>query len=140
MNWGKATIVILIAFVLFICSLGYRMFTAPVDDYDHQYYEDGLNFDRDYTRERQVSRDHVAPLIVIGTNVIRLQFPQIVQGQVNFMRPSSDARDYSFPLDNRNGKPIEILTKNMAKGKWQLVFDWKSGHKSYLYQQEVYIK
>ncbi len=30
---------VLIAFVLFICGLGYQMFTAPADDYDHQYYD-----------------------------------------------------------------------------------------------------
>jgi hypothetical protein len=140
MNWGKATVVILIAFVLFICGLGYKMFTAPADDYDHQYYEDGLNFDHDYNREQQVVKDHAAPLIIMDTCCIRFTFPQVVKGQVNFMRPSSDVRDKSFPLDNQNGKPIEILTKSMARGKWQLVLDWKSGTKSYLYQQEVYIK
>lgn len=140
MNWGKATIAILAVFVLFICSLGYYMFTAPADDYDHQYYEDGLNFDHDYNREKQVAKDHAEPLIIIDTCCIRLTFPQLVKGQVNFIRPSSDARDHSFPLDNKDGKVIEILTKNMPKGQWQLVFNWKSGGKDYLYQHEVYIK
>jgi len=140
MNWGKATVAILLVFVSFICGMGYFMFKAPTDDYDHQYYEDGLNFDHDYSREIQVNRDHAEPSIIIDTCCIRLTFPQIIKGQVNFMRPSSDAKDTSFPLDNNGGKPIEILTKNMAKGKWQLVFNWKSGNKDYLYQKEIYVK
>lgn len=140
MNWGKATVVILIVFVVFICSLGYFMFAAPSDDYDHQYYEDGLNFDHDYNREKQVVKDHVQPLIEIDTCCVKITFPAIVKGKVKFMRPSSDAKDLTFALDNTNRLPVEILTKKMAKGKWQLVFDWKSNHKDYLYHTEVYIK
>ncbi|TWJ01663.1 FixH protein [Mucilaginibacter frigoritolerans] len=140
MNWGKATVAILLVFVLFICGMGYFMFKAPADDYDHQYYEDGLNFDHDYSREMQVTRDHAEPSIVMDTCCIRFIFPQIIKGQVNFMRPSSDAKDALFPLDNKGGKAIEIITKNMARGKWQLVFNWKSGNKDYLYQKEVYVR
>ncbi len=140
MNWGKATIVVLIVFVLGICSLGYYMFTAPADDYDHQYYEDGLNFDHDYNREQQVVKDHAQPTIIIDTCCVKITFPQVVKGQVKFMRPSSDAKDNTYPLDNSGGRVIEILTKSLTKGQWQLVFNWKSGGKDYLYQHEVYIK
>ena len=140
MNWGKATVAILIAFVIFICSLGYFMFTAPSDEYDHQYYEDGLAFDHDYTREKQVIKDHVQPVIAVDTCCVKIVFPQLVKGQVKFMRPSSDASDITYVLDNSNGLPVEILTKKMARGKWQMVLAWKSNHKDYLYHDEVYIK
>jgi hypothetical protein len=140
MNWGKATVAILITFVLFIGGLSYFMFSAPDDEYDHQYYEDGLNFDHDYNREEQVTKDHAAPAIAMDTCCIKLTFPQAIKGEVKLSRPSSDARDTSFTLDNTSGNPIEIITKHLAKGNWQLVFDWKSGGKDYLYQHEVYIK
>ena len=140
MNWGKATTLVLITFVLFISGLSYFMLSAPNDEYDHQYYENGLNFDHDYIRERQVVTDHAQPVIDVDTCCIKFTFPQIIKGEVKMLRPSSDVRDTSFALDNKNGGPIEILTKHLAKGKWQLVFDWKSKNKAYLYQQEVYIK
>jgi hypothetical protein len=140
MNWGKVTTLVLIIFVLFISGLGYFMFSAPNDEYDHQYYEDGLNFDHDYNREEQVVTDHAQPAIDVDTCCIKLKFPQIIKGEVKMLRPSSDVRDTSFALDNKNANPIEILTRHLAKGKWQLVFDWKSNNKAYLYQQEVYIK
>jgi len=140
MNWGKVTILILVTFVLFICGMSYFMFSSPADDYDHQYYEDGLNFDHDYNREKQVIADHAQPTIVVDTCCIKLTFPQLIQGHIKMLRPSSDVRDTTFVLDNKNGSPIEILTRHLVKGKWQLVLDWKSNHREYLYQQEVYIK
>ncbi len=140
MNWGKATVGILVVFILFISGLSYVMISAPNDRYDHQYYEDGLNFDHDYNREEQVVKDHAQPLIDIDTCCIKLTFPQPIKGEVRMSRPSSDARDTTFVLNNKNGNPFEILTKHLAKGKWALVFDWKSNNKAYLYQREVYIK
>lgn len=140
MNWGKVTAIILTVFVLFIGGLSYVMLKAPNDEYDHQYYEDGLNFDHDYNREAQVTKDHAQPLIQVDTCCIKLTFPQIVNGKVRMSRPSSDARDTTIALDNKSGTAIEILTKHLAKGNWQLVCDWKSNNKAYLYKHEVYVK
>ena len=140
MNWGKVTVIILITFVVFIGGMSYVMFRSPQDEFDHQYYEDGLNFDRDYNREAQVTKDNAKPVIVVDTCCVKIDFPQQISGTVKMSRPASDARDTTLILDNSNGKHIEILTKQLAKGKWQLVFDWKSNSKAYLYQQEIYVK
>jgi len=137
MNWGKATILILIIFVLFISGMSFFMFTSPKDDYDHQYYEDGINFDHDYNREAQVSKDHAQPAIVVANDSVRLTFPQDVSGSVKLMRPSSDARDQTYELA---GRVTAIPVSKLLKGKWQLVLDWKSNNKSYLYHQEVFVK
>jgi FixH len=140
MNWGKATIVILLAFVLFIGGMSAYMFISPVDDYDHQYYENGLNFDHDYNQEKQVTKDHAQPEIQIDTCCIKFIFPQTIAGTVKFMRPSSDAADITYPINNENHLPIQLLTTHITKGRWQLVFEWTSDKKTYLYQKEVYIK
>jgi hypothetical protein len=140
MNWGKITALILTVFVLFIGWMSYVMFRAPADDYDHQYYEDGLNFDHDYNREAQVVKDHAQPVILVNDTFIKFTFPQVVKGAVKFNRPASDAPDQAYLIDNRNGEPVLFPTKNIRKGKWQLIFEWKSNNKAYLYQQEIYIK
>jgi hypothetical protein len=92
MNWGKAIVVILIVFILFISGMSYVMFKAPADDYNHQYYEDGLNFDHDYNREAQVAKDHAQPLIQVDTCCVKFAFPQVIQGKVRFMRPIRSIR------------------------------------------------
>jgi hypothetical protein len=140
MNWGKITIAILVVFVLFIGGMSYIMFRSPMDEYDHQYYEDGLNFDHDYVREQQVTKDNAQPSIEVDKLSIKFTFPQLVKGHVKFMRPSSDMGDITYPLDNKDGTPIQFVTSHMAKGQWQLVFEWTSSNKAYLYQKEVYIK
>ncbi|WP_428329489.1 FixH family protein [Mucilaginibacter sp.] len=137
MNWGKATVLILIVFVLFIGSMSFYMFISPKDEYDHQYYEDGINFDHDYNREAQVTKDHAQPEIKITADSILITFPQAVAGNLKLMRPSSDAPDKNYQLA---GNVTAIPIAQMVKGKWQLIFDWQSNHKAYLYHQEIYIK
>ena len=137
MNWGKATVLILIAFVLFIGGMSYYMFRSPKDDYDHQYYEDGINFDHDYNREAQVTKDQAQPVINITADSIRFTFPQIVDGAVKLVRPASDAVDKSYPLQ---GTVIAVPVSQLIKGKWKLIFDWKCNNKAYLYNTEIFIK
>jgi len=137
MNWGKGVIVILVVFVLFIGGLCLYMFMAPLDDYDHQYYENGLNFDHDYNREKQVFTDHLTPTVQIANQNMHLAFSQPVNGLIKFLRPSDTSMDKAFKL---SGKEIDISLKTVPVGEWQLVMDWESNHKAYLYHREVYIK
>jgi hypothetical protein len=137
MNWGKATVLILIVFVLFIGSMSVYMFRSPKDDYDHQYYEDGINFDHDYNREAQVIKDHAQPAVSFETDSIKFSFPQIVDGKVKLIRPSSDAVDKTFPLE---GRVVAIPVSQLIRGKWKLVFEWKSNNKAYLYNTEIFVK
>ena len=128
---------ILIAFVLFIGTLSFYMFRSPKDNYDHQYYEEGINFDQDYNREAQVTKDQAQPVIKATADSIRFTFPQIVNGTVKLTRPASDAADKSYPL---LGKVIAVPVSQLIKGKWKLIFDWKSNNKAYLYKTETFIK
>jgi len=123
MNWGKATILILVLFVLFISGMSYVMFSSQDDEYDHQYYENGLNFDHDYNQEKNVTKDHAAPVIFVGNDSIKFLFPQVVKGQVKFTRPSSDAADTTYLLDSKNKSSLQVPSSHMRKGRWQLVFE-----------------
>ena len=140
MNWGKGIVFGMAAFVIFIVGMCVYMVSSPTDSFDHAYYEKGLDFDHDYNQEAQVTRDHAQPIIDIDTCCIKFTFPQVMKGSVKFMRPSSDVSDIKYPLNNVNHQPIVVLTTHMAKGRWQLVFEWTSNKKAYLYQKEVYIK
>jgi hypothetical protein len=137
MNWGKGIILVLVIFVLFITGMSVKFFLMPVDDYDHQYYENGLNFDHDYNREKQVVTDHAAPSLRISGQEFHLTFNQPVTGNIKFLRPSDTALDRTFKLE---GKEIEISLKTIPAGQWQLVMNWENDHKAYLFHKEVYIK
>jgi len=139
MNWGKGIITGMAIFVVFIVGMCIYMLASPTDDFDHRYYEKGLTFNHDYDREQQVVKDHAKPEIQISDGYIRVTFVQPAKGSVKFLRPSSTASDKLYTLDS-NGTETDIPLGSLARGKWQLVFEWTSNNKAYLYQQEIYIK
>jgi hypothetical protein len=140
MNWGKGIIGGMVLFMIFILSMCVYMFMAPEDGYDHQYYEKGLNFDKDFKKERQVETDHAKPAITVLGKTIKIMFIKPASGTIKFIRPSNQALDKAVKLDSTAGKDITIPVGSMAIGRWQLVLNWESSHKAYLYQQEIDIK
>lgn len=140
MNWGKGIILGMAIFILFITGMGVFMFLSPTDEYDHQYYEKGLTFNQDYDREKQVANDHAQPVIQVADGYMKLTFTHAVKGKITFERPSNNLLDKVFQLDSGLGNEVEIPIGSITKGQWQLVFDWKSNNKSYLYQKAVFIK
>jgi hypothetical protein len=140
MNWGKGIVTGMIVFMLFILSMCFYMFRMPADEYDHQYYEKGLNFDRDFNKEQQVVKDHAQPIIATVAKTCPISFTQSAKGTVKFIRPSSEALDSSVVLNTGGGNTATIPLQNLVTGRWQIVIDWTSGSKAYLYQQDIDIK
>ena len=124
-------------FMLFIIGMCVYMFRMPADEYDHHYYEKGLNFDQDYNKERQVVTDKAKPMIRIMKDSIQIIFTEPANGKIRFIRPSSEALDKQFPLHTSVGKIALISASSLIKGRWQMVLEWKSGQKNYLYEQKV---
>ena len=139
MNWGKGIISGMAIFMLFILAMCFYMFRMPEDEYDQKYYEKGLTFDQDYNREQQVFKDKAQPVIAIDTCCIKVTFPQAAKGQVKITRPLGNIKDQVIKFDAAGNQPFEILTNHMAKGVWQLTFEWTNNQKAYLYQKEVHI-
>jgi hypothetical protein len=113
------------------------MFSLPADEYDHHYYEKGLNFDKDFNKEKQVMLDKATPLIQIAGDSVRIMFAQPAEGNIRFIRPSSEALDKLFPINTAAGKTAGLSVSGLVKGHWKMVLDWRSGQKNYLYEREV---
>jgi len=139
MNWGKGIVTGMVIFMLFILSMCVYMFTMPADEYDHQYYEKGLGFNKDYNREQQVATDHAQPIIKLDGRTLQIKFVAPASGTVRFVRPSSQSMDVSFPINTGAGIDVSIPVSSLKTGQWQMVFEWNSNNKEYLYQQENYI-
>lgn len=125
-------------FMLFILSLCFKMFQAPADEYDHQYYEKGLGYDKDYKREKQVLTDKAQPSIEQTDGQLLILFKDTATGKARFIRPSSKAQDKTVDLNG--GRTADIPLNHFDKGRWTLVLEWKSNDKDYLYQKEIYIQ
>lgn len=140
MNWGKGLILGMSLFMLFIVGLVVRMFTAPADEYDHSYYEKGLNFDADYKRERQVVLDNATPIIQQNNKTLLLKFTAPAKGNIKFIRPANQQLDKNFPINSDTNNESSAPTMAIQSGKWQLLLTWVSNNKEYRYQQEIYLK
>lgn len=124
-------------FMLFILVLCFKMFRLPADEYDHHYYEKGLNFDQDYAKEKQVTLDHAQPQIGLSETSLQLNFREEAHGTAKLVRPASVALDRSFTITTDGRGQISLPLANLAKGRWRLVLEWKSNDKNYLYEKEV---
>jgi len=141
MNWGKYLILGMACFMLFIVGMAVYMFAQTKDEYDRQYYEKGLNFDADYTRQKQVLTDKAQPKIALNNKSISIKFTSAAKGKLYFNRPSNGKLDQVLPFENTNDDPtLTIPLNKLATGPWHLRFEWESNHKQYLYEQEITIK
>jgi nitrogen fixation protein FixH len=140
MNWGKGIITGMVLFMIFILAMCLYMFRMPADEYDHQYYEKGLNFDKDFDKERQVYKDHAQPAVNIAGKDLTITFVASAVGTVRFVRPSSEVMDKIFQLNTDGSKAKMLSVSSLVPGQWQMVLEWKSSNKFYLYQKEIFIK
>jgi hypothetical protein len=139
MNWGKGLVIGMLLFIAFIVSMSCYMFSMPADDYDHQYYEKGLNFNKDYAKEKQVVTDKAQPVIKQFNGELSIEFKQPAVGTIRFINPLGKSRDLVFPLNTENETYTNIPLNKLSTGRWAIRIDWKSGNKGYLYQQDVYV-
>ncbi|OOQ58739.1 FixH family protein [Mucilaginibacter pedocola] len=139
MNWGKKLIIGMILFMGFIMSMSVYMFNLPADDYDHQYYEKGLNYNRDYDRERLVIADNAQPLITQNQTAIGVAFKEPAVGVIKFVNPLGKNKDLTFPVNTGASNAINIPADKLSAGRWDVKIEWSSNAKNYLYQKGLFV-
>lgn len=137
MNWGKTIVISLSTFIIFIAGMSIYMLASPQDDYDQDYYEKGLSFDKDYAREENVVKYHAQPQIQLSSYAVEVAFTGKATGTIKFERPSDNQMDKIYQV---NALKLTVPVTNLATGKWQVIVDWKSNGRPYLYQHEITIK
>jgi len=138
MTWGKRIVILLAAFVIFIGSMAVVMFMQP-DEADNQYYEKGLAFNSDYTKEKQVVTDNAQPKILLAKQDIIISFIEPATGKLNFLRPADGKMDKTFVFTGNGNNEVNIPLNDIAPGRWKLILNWESMGKKYLFTQEVTI-
>jgi hypothetical protein len=137
MNWGKGLVIGLAAFMLFITVLVIQMLNAAEDSFDKDYYEKGINYDKDYLLKQQVITDAANPKIAQQLDTISVNFIAVDSLKVTFKRPSSSQKDivlyYYSPL-------VKIPKANITKGEWKIILHWYANKKEYLFEQNLFIQ
>ena len=125
----------------FIVVLGVLMFNSKTDALvDNNYYEKGLNYDKDYNRKERVKIDDAAPIITITKDNIILTFKNKAEGSIQLVRNSDKRMDKSIPLSTDAANVVKIPLQGIEKGQWRLIMSWTSEGLDYLNEQEILIK
>ena len=78
MNWGTKLLIGMGLFMAFIITLAVLMIKSGSDDLvDKDYYQKGIEYDKDYERKSQMQKDQAEPEISIGES-IRIIFKNVI--------------------------------------------------------------
>lgn len=140
MNWGTKLVIGMLCFMSFIIVLAVLMINSKTDALvDTDYYEKGLDYDKDYSRKEQVKSDNAAPSINITPDYIVLLFKNKAKGDIKLVRNADQKMDKRMSIQTDSAKEVKIPLKGIEKGQWRLIISWMSDEKAYLNEQEVII-
>ncbi|WP_158796027.1 FixH family protein [Pedobacter sp. L105] len=140
MNWGTKIVIGLAIFMISIVALGIIMTSGKKDALvENDYYEKGINYDKDYNREEQMKHDHAQPELLVSKDKITITFKDEATGTAKLIRMADKNLDRKLTFSSDAGNQVVIPSAALQKGSWKLSIEWISKEKSYLYEQEITI-
>ena len=139
MNWGTKLVIGMALFMSFIITLAVLMIRSDSDDLvDTNYYEKGIEYDKDYVRKTQLIEDKAEPEISLNDQMtIIFKSPAI--GSIRFLHPSDNTKDSIMTINSGAGNQVIFPLESFRKGHWKISLEWKSNGKSYLYDKNITI-
>lgn len=128
-------------FMGFIVFLGVRMFMSDKDDLvDKDYYERGMNYDREYQQKKNAIGDKVIPRLSESGDTLLISFRSPASGSLIFSHAKDRSLDREFVFTTDVLGKYAVPVKGMGKGLWRLRFEWKGGTREYRYDTEYTLK
>lgn len=126
-------------FMSFIITLAVLMIRSDSDDLvDTNYYEKGIEYDKDYVRKSQLIEDNAEPEISVNDQ-LTIIFKSPAVGSIRFIHPSDKSKDSKMDINSGAGNQVEFPTDNFRKGHWKVSLEWKSNGKSYMFDKNIII-
>lgn len=139
MNWGTKLVIGMGLFMAFIITLVVFMMRSGSDDLvDKNYYQKGIEYDKDYTRKNQVQQDQAEPEFSVGDS-LKITFKDPAIGSIRFLHPSDNENDHTLSMETNKNNEFVLPLNETSKGHWKLILEWKSGGKDYLFEKNILI-
>ena len=130
----------MLCFMSFIIVLAVKMINSKTDALvDTDYYEKGLDYDKDYNRKEQVKTDKAAPQINIIDGNIVLIFKDRAEGEIKMVRNSDKKLDKNISVKTDAQHLVRVPLEGLEKGQWRLIISWTTDGKAYLDEREVMV-
>lgn len=140
MNWGTKLIIGMLLFMSFIVVLGVLMFRSETDALvEKDYYEKGLNYDKDYEQKVSVVNDQAKPVITLEGKQLDISFNTEATGTIKMIRSSDKDMDKLMDFQTSD-KTVQMDVSKLAPGRWKLIIKWQNTTGTeYLSEQEAMI-
>jgi hypothetical protein len=139
MNWGTKLVIGMGLFMAFIITLVVFMMRSDSDDLvDKDYYQKGIEYDKEYARKNQVQQDNAEPEIYVGDS-LKIVFKKPATGSVRFLHPSDKKNDRTLNMETSKNNVFVLPLNETSKGHWKLILEWKSEGKEYLLEKNILI-
>jgi len=126
-------------FMSFIITLAVLMIRSDSDDLvDTNYYEKGIEYDKDYARKTQLLDDKAEPEIIVN-NQLTIIFKSPAMGSIRFIHPSDKTKDSTMNINSGTGLQVDFPIDSFRKGHWKISLEWESNGKSYMYEKNIII-
>lgn len=139
MNWGTKLVIGMGLFMAFIITLVVFMVKSDSDDLvDKDYYQKGIEYDKEYARKSQVQQDQLEPEIYVGDS-LKIVFKSPAVGTIRFLHSSNNKNDLTLKLESGMINEFNLPLNKISKGHWKLILEWKSDEKEYLFEKNIVI-
>ena len=137
LNWGIGIAIVYIVFV--VGTVAVVLFTATVDVnlVTDDYYEKELVFQDQIDKMNRTNALPEQPIISLVDKKMYLKFPSsidlnLVEGTINFYRPSNNSLDFSVPLklDETGEQFVESI--RLIDGMWRIYVEWNLDDQHFL--------
>lgn len=140
MNWGTKLVLGMAAFMLFVTGMVVYMFRVHGNDslVEEDYYEKGLDYDKEYEAKRNTLLDKAEPSVKIEASKIIIQLKDSASYELKIINASKAKEDRSSKGATIGDANLIIVdTETMNKGLWTLNLKWTSNGKNYQYNKNI---
>lgn len=140
MNWGTKLVIGMVTFMTFIITLAVIMMRSDSDDLvDQDYYQKGIEYDKDYIRKNRVKEDNAEPEIIVDKS-LKITFKNPAKGIIRFLHASKQTQDKVISIDSGTENTVNIPLDEFSKGHWKVMLEWNSSDKGYMFQKDIIIQ
>lgn len=136
-NWGKGIILTCGVFITGILVMVTISMTKNVDLVTPNYYEKEIKYQEEINRLNNTNNLKDSVKFDISESIINIRFPaatgnSIINGDVNFYRPSDLKKDFKVPLSVDSNFETAIDISSIEKGLWRVKVTWNMDGVDYL--------
>lgn len=139
MNWGTKLVLGMGLFMAFIITLVVLMVRSDSDDLvDKNYYQKGIEYDKEFARKSQLQQDQAEPEVLVGDS-LKVIFKKPSIGTIRFQHASKNTNDFILNIETGLNNEFVFPLNETSKGNWKLILEWKSDDKEYLFETNILI-